>query len=475
MSHHRASTPRAMPRRSFLERSLSAGAIAAAGPTLLAACGDEQQTDTDLGPYESAGINWRKAEGTTINVAVIPATYFSNLLDLLPQFQELTGITVETQEVPPKNIRENVVRDLSTGTGRFNTHAADPMYYPLYAANEWVEPLRTYLEDEELCNPEWFQLDDIFEIWRESASSDGTLYGMPYDGEVTVQVYRTDVYADAGLSPAETFDQFRSNAEALNDPDGRLWGTALRGVPGAGQNMYILPSLFMAWGGSWFDDSGNPTVNSSEFVDALTYYVDLLNNFAPRAVVNWNWPDIAEAFARGTLGSYIDAHSSAAVLTDPARSVVADSLGFARWPEGPGGRRCTSIWNWSFPINKSAPKAERDATWLFLQWATSKETQIRTSHGWEGASQRSGVNRTSIWESDEYAQAVGVGENFVDAALTSLQEDTDIDWRPRIPQWPAIGSRMAVLVQEALTGQASPQAALDNANREIEKIMEEGG
>lgn len=472
----RSTAGSSISRRSFLKGSITAGAAAVMGPTLLSACGSSgnSTTPTSLQPYKAADINWKKASGTTVPVAIIAATYFSNMQEMLPQFQELTGITVKAEEIPPDKIRENVVRDLSTKTGRYFTHAADPMYYPLYAANDWVVPLETFLQDQELCNPDWFALDDIFKIWRQADSVDGHLLGMPYDGEVTVQVYRTDLYDKAGLKPAETMSQFQSNAAKLNNPSKRIWGTALRGLPGAGQNMYIFPSLFTEWGASWFDSSGSPTVNSPQAVAALEYYVNLLNDYAPSAVVNWNWPDIAEAFARGTLASYIDAHSSAAVLTDPKQSIVTKDLGFARWPKGPSGKRCTSIWNWGFPINASLSKKQQEATWLFIQWATSKETQIRTSYRYQGASKRSGVNRDSIWRDPAYAKAVSAGRNFINAALTSLHDDTHIDWRPRVPQWPAIGDQMATLIQSALTKQLTPQQALDKGNQEIEKIMKTG-
>ena len=43
----------------------------------------------------------------------------------------------------------------------------------------------------------------------------------------------------------------------MNDPHNRLWGAALRGFEGPGQNMYIYPSIFRAYGGKWFDANGN--------------------------------------------------------------------------------------------------------------------------------------------------------------------------------------------------------------------------
>lgn len=65
----------------------------------------------------------------------------------------------------------------------------------------------------------------------------------------------------------------------------------------------------------------------------------------------------------------------------------------------------------------------------------------------------------------------GFGDNFVEATLASLQEDTDVDWRPRVPQWPAIGDTMATAIQSALSGQATVKAALDDAQKRIEPMM----
>jgi multiple sugar transport system substrate-binding protein len=63
------------------------------------------------------------------------------------------------------------------------------------------------------------------------------------------------------------------------------------------------------------------------------------------------------------------------------------------------------------------------------------------------------------------------GPNFVDAALTSLQQDTDVEWRPRVPQWPAIGDTMATAIQAALVGQKKPKPALDDAQARIDQVL----
>jgi ABC-type glycerol-3-phosphate transport system substrate-binding protein len=434
-----------------------------------------QAQAADLGAYQKAKINWRQLEGQTVNVAVIPASYFDNLIALTPEFEALTGIKVRYDKVPPGQIRQKCVLDLSSKTGNISTHAGDPMYLPLYAANKWTEPLENYLNDPKLTDKSWYRHEDIFEAWRKADMVDNHTYAIPYDGEMTIQVYRKDLFDAKGLKPADTLDEVVKNAKALHDPANRLWGFCLRGMPGAGQNMYIYPSILGAYGGKWFDAGGQIKVNSPEAVAALDWYVSANNTFAPQAAQNWNWPDIADAFAQGSIGCFIDGHSAATVIANPERSKVIGKIGFARWPKGPAGRRVSSIWNWAMPINASMPEKARQATWLFIQWATSEETQVRSSFHFKGPGKRYGVNRLSLWKNPEYTKTIGdAGANFLQASLDSLAMDTDVEWRPRVPQWPAIGETMAKIVQASLVGQIKPKQALDDAQQQVERIMKGG-
>jgi multiple sugar transport system substrate-binding protein len=452
-------------RRAALKGAASAGALLAA-PALLSGRARAQAA-------VGGSIDWKQAAGTAITVGVIPAGYFQNLEAVLPEFRELSGVDVTLEPTPPGQIRQKAILDLSSKTGTWATSATDPMYYPLYASNGWIDPLTDFLDNPDLTDKAWFDYDDILEGWRGSTSFEDVPYGIPFDGEATIQIYRSDVYDELGLTAAETLDDYAANAQKVNDPANRLWGAALRGFKGAGQNMYIYPSIFLAYGGSWFDGD-RIVVNGAEAEGALEWYVSLLKSVSPEGVENWNWPDIADAFAQGTLGSYIDTHNSAALLADPTKSKVIGKLGFARWPKGPADRRVTSIWNWSFPINASISDKEKAAAWLFIQWAGSKETQIATSYDFDGAYKRISVNRTSIWNSEPYAKLLDdIGPGLTKTTIDSMNEDTDVDWRPRVPQWPAVGEIMATAVQAALVGQATPKAALDAAQSQVDGVMKQ--
>ncbi|MEA2933849.1 MAG: multiple sugar transport system substrate-binding protein, partial [Variibacter sp.] len=183
------------PSRRVVVIGASAMAGAVAAPCVLRSAAAQ---DADLGPYRAAKIDWRQTAGETITVAVIPASYFENLITVAPQFEALTGVTVRFEKIPPAQIRQKAVIDLTSKTGTYATHAADPMYYALYAANKWVEPLDQYASDTSLTDKDWFKLDDIVPAWRSANSVDGKLLGVPYDGEVTLQVYRKDLYDAKG-------------------------------------------------------------------------------------------------------------------------------------------------------------------------------------------------------------------------------------------------------------------------------------
>ena len=64
--------------------------------------------------------------------------------------------------------------------------------------------------------------------------------------------------------------------------------------------------------------------------------------------------------------------------------------------------------------------------------------------------------------------------DFIEATMTSMQEDTDLDWRPRVPQWPAVGD----VDGDRGAGRAGRpgrrrEQALATAQAEIDGIMQQ--
>jgi ABC-type glycerol-3-phosphate transport system substrate-binding protein len=227
------------------------------------------------------------------------------------------------------------------------------------------------------------------------------------------------------------------------------------------------------FGGEWLDKDNKPIFNSKAGVDALTWYCDLLQKYAPRAATNWNWPEIADAFAAGTVVQYMDGIGGVAVFGDPKKSKVVGNVGFRRMPKGPTGKRVSTIWTWSFPINASISDRAKKATWLWAQWMSSKAFQARVSYEYTGDKGRRSADavRLSIWKDERYRKMLAFGKDFEKSMIDTLANDLDPEWRPLVPQWPDMGNILATAVQKALVKQATPKEALDEAASLVAQIM----
>ena len=234
--------------------------------------------------------------------------------------------------------------------------------------------------------------------------------------------------------------------------------------------MYIYPSLFRGFGGSWMQRQHDRRQLAARRCRRCKWYVDTLTAYAPPAVRNWNWPDIADAFSQGTVGDLHRRPFLGRGDQQPGEVEGRRQDRLRALAEGPERQARDVDLELGLPDQRRADRASaKKATWLFIEWAASAETQARTSWKFAGPAKRSGVNRMSLWQSPEFAAAMkDAGDNFIPAALESLEQDTDVDWRPRVPQWPAIGETMATAIQAALVGQKKPKEALDEAQARID-------
>ena len=138
---------------------------------------------------------------------------------------------------------------------------------------------------------------------------------------------------------------------------------------------------------------------------------------------------------------------------------------------GTRGRQLTSV-SWSREASAASTKLCPPWRMNAVKSELRQTDERLTPERFAGPAKRSGVNRSSIWKDPDYVKLMnGFGDNFVEATMATLQGDTDVDWRPRVPQWPAIGDTMATAIQSALSGQATIKAALDDAQRRVEPMM----
>jgi sorbitol/mannitol transport system substrate-binding protein len=370
-------------------------------------------------------------------------------------------------------LRQRVTTDVATGGGQFDVMTIGTYEVPIWAAEGWLEPLDGLPED--------YDLDDVLTPVRDGLSYEGTLYAVPFYGESSMLFYRADLFQEAGIEVPEqpTWQDVRSWAEQLHDPDNELYGICLRGKPGWGENMALVSTMVNTFGGQWFNNDWEPQLNAEPFKEAVTFYVDLLGNYGPPGASSNGFNENLALFSTGKCAMWIDATVAAGMLSNPAQSQVADKLGFAQAPIDKHPKGANWLWSWALGIPASADA--KDAAKTFVTWATSKDyiKLVGESEGWVAVPPGT---RTSTYELKQYQEAAPFAESVLTAIETADPVNTTAEPKPYvgvqfagIPEFQAIGTQVGQMVAAALTGQMSAEQALDAAQRSTERTMQQAG
>ncbi|MFI7673052.1 ABC transporter substrate-binding protein [Actinophytocola sp. NPDC049390] len=101
-----------------------------------------------------------------------------------------------------------------------------------------------------------------------------TQLAVPSDGWAQLLYYRKDLFAKAGLEPPTSYEAIQAAAERLDQGD--VVGIAASTTPADAFTHQTFEHLALANGCQLVDDSGKPTLDSDECVEAFRFYGDLI-------------------------------------------------------------------------------------------------------------------------------------------------------------------------------------------------------
>ena len=153
---------------------------------------------------------------------------------LLKDFKKKTDITAKFQFLPENDLRQRVTQDVSLNAGNFDIVMVGAYETPIWAQSQWLEPLDPFFEQmsekEKRLRPRGHPADVAHLL-----SYEDQLYAIPFYGESSSLIYRTDLFEKAGIEMPErpTWEQVTGFAEELNGIEDGVSGIAMRG-PRAG-------------------------------------------------------------------------------------------------------------------------------------------------------------------------------------------------------------------------------------------------
>src|SRR5262245_30079021 len=221
-----------------------------------------------------------------------------------------------------------------------------------------------------------------------STQPDGSISALAAFVDANVVFYRKDLFAAKNATPPKTLADIEPTVQKLHAPPG-TYGIVLRGLKNANATQY--PSILFQNGGTYLKD-GKAALDSKEQIASLDLYAKLLRQYAPPGVVNFNWYECSASFMQGQVAMYMDGVNFASQFEDAAKSKVVGKVGYAVLPSGPGGH-FSPIYITGMAV--SSQSRNKEAAYLFTQWATSKANMVRELMAGVG------VGRTSTWDSAE--------------------------------------------------------------------------
>ncbi|SEF77349.1 sorbitol/mannitol transport system substrate-binding protein [Jhaorihella thermophila] len=329
--------------------------------------------------------------------------------------------------------------------------------------------------------PASYDVDDILPAMRGGLSHDGTLYAAPFYGESSMIMYRTDLMEKAGLEMPEspTWGFIKKAAAAMTDKENEVYGICLRGKAGWGENMAFITAMSNSFGARWFDMDWKPQLDTPEWKETLTFYLDLMNNYGPPGASSNGFNENLSLFQQGKCGMWIDATVAASFVTNPKESTVADKVGFALAPHKDGiDKNANWLWAWALAIPAGTDDAE--AAKEFIRWATSKEyiELLASKEGWANVPPGA---RVSLYENPNYKDIP-----FAQMALKSILSADPL--HPTVKPVPYVGVQFAAIPEfagiatevgqefsAALAGQQSADKALAKAQALTAEAMEAAG
>src|SRR6188768_2917298 len=320
-----------------------------------------------------AEVNWKKYSGTKLEAILAKGPRGDNFQKHIKEFTELTGIQVESEQIPEQQQRQKCVIELASGKPSFDVvHLSYHVQKRQFEKAGWLADISGFMKDPTLTAPDLVESDFSAAGLSYAKNDKGQMLSLPWSVDYFILYYNKEIFAKAGVQPPKTLDEKNKLAEKLTDTKAGILGYVGRGLKNA--NMTLWTNYFLNYGGEFLDKSGNILTDGPEAVEATKMYQRLLTKTAPPGVAGFNWMESVASLTQGRAAMWIDGVGWAPPIEDPNASRVVGKIGYALVPAGPKGQYSAAYGD---GIGIPQASTKKEAAYLYCQWAVSKTMGAR--------------------------------------------------------------------------------------------------
>ena len=212
--------------------------------------------------------------------------------------------------------------------------------------------------------------------------------------------------------------------------------------------------------------------NSPAAVYALTKYVDWMKKYAPKEATGMTFGEAGPVPAQGQIAQQIFWYTAFTADMTKKGLPVVNADGTPKWrmapgPNGPYWKQgmqngYQDVGSWTFFKDHNADKTA--AAWLYAQFITAKSTSLKKTI----------VGLTPIRESDIQSKAMTDMAPKLGGLVEFYRSPARVAWSPtgtNVPDYPKLAQLWWKNVAQAVTGEKTPQGAMDNLAKEMDDVL----
>lgn len=403
-----------------------------------------------------------QAGASDLKIVLNQSPWFEGFRKTVEQYNAETGNTVTLDPVPYPSLLEKVRSSLRAPQGEYDITLLDVNWLAEIYSGGFLEPIDAISPGYKL--PEnVLDFDEVL-YWDAERSvfnrDSGKLTTFPVTGNPQLFYYREDIYEEKGLTPPKTWDDLKANIAALSEEQPPY---AFLTEGGRGDIVFRITPFLLQTGGGIFKNprEGDYAIilNSPETLRGLKFYIDIARAGYPNPG-SLGQGELIQLFSTGKAAQADIVSAARGPITDPDSSVVGELTGVALIPHPSDGKPRFAAGHWAGGIAKNIPDEQKKAAVAFFSWLLEKDhqSQLFVNGGVPVRSDLSG----SVEDPLDFLPVLAAA--IKDAVLISpVKENAQIN------------AIVGLYLNQALTGELTPEAALNKAAAEVYDLISKAG
>lgn len=276
----------------------------------------------------------------------------------------------------------------------------------------------------------------------------GKTYSLPVGSNDLALYYNMKMLKDANLTPPATWADLLTDAKKLTH--GNVFGFAFSAQANEQATFQFEPFL-------WSNQGDLSHVDAPQSVQALTVLTTLVSSgSASKGALNWGQPDVATQFGEGNAAMMENGPWEIPTLDQQYHLKYGVDYGVVPMPVPQAGDKPSVPLGgeeWCIPVSKNA--ASVSATEALVQWLEQPDQLVQFDEGFGYIPALKNTAQTVLSAHPELSV-------FASEFDTAKARTADLG-----AKYPKVSQAIWVAMQAALSGSASPQAALTQAQQQI--------